>query len=447
MSLCATGGLCFVVLLLLLAATSTSSQQLPHFSAGGVGGEFEPASEPSSAQILSHADVYVPLGANEYTKDQLATLTANFVADVLRNDTQAQLTALQEYQDSLLSTVPPGMLLCGIMSNNNICVGGGKKIFAADAPLLDLAGHWTMDDNKGLDSSGQSNHMMFSPLGFGPGVAGIGTSALINGEYGLVIPHIPRYFTSDYTISLWIFLMENAKTSEWRPLLHKGNGDGERAPALYLEPMSSQIRMSVQTTIGGPFITVTSLSRIPLRRWTHVAAAASGNVFQVAINGIPDTVRVTAESIIPNTAPLYIGHLPWVRNNTLQASSQSSAILAFVDEIKYYARFLGREELQAEASFGLGGVESSLVTLGCLTCTYAEAQNSCGAGSRLCSDIELYGGALQVARIMGWAKSNAGTPIIWSRDEEAVWRNKNPNYERHLMTYTGLGLCCAADHD
>ena len=55
----------------------------------------------------------------------------------------------------------------------------------------------------------------------------------------------------------------------------------------------------------------------------------------------------------PNNQPLYIGSVPWLKDEC--------TIISYIDDLRIYDRALNEYEIEAEGSLALGWVEPSFV--------------------------------------------------------------------------------------
>lgn len=137
------------------------------------------------------------------------------------------------------------------------------------------------------------------------------------------------------------------------------------------------------------------------------------------MNGVKDAVNATEEDTQVNEGPLYLGSTP---------SSLDNCQLAFyLDELRYFARELFAEEIEAGAYGALGSIEGYFVRLGCLNCGLTEASASCPEEYHLCYSIELHSGAYAVARSLGWTDWNSH---FWTQGASAEDNEQ------------GIGICC-----
>lgn len=313
------------------------------------------------------------------------------------------------------------------MANGGICLFNGRKVLLPDAAPKGMVGHWTFDAIKPLDNSGNYNHGR-NPIPPGPGVGSIGSSAMFNGFDYVQIPHSRSFTSEEYAVSFWVYLTHQPVTNgpgRQCPLLHKGGTGEEMSPALTLATDSRKLRF-VQTTDSDEFPDgefIQSHARMPVQRWAHFALVRKAHAMQLWVNGILEDERASGAKTILNDGPLYIGSVPWLRDQC--------NLRTYIDEVRFYARPLTRDEIQAEAAPALGGVEPAFLHFGCDDCAVVKAAESCREGYHLCTAMELHTGGYQAARTMGYI--DWATPRVWThsmlKDDSA-------------KDQTGVGLCC-----
>ena len=206
-------------------------------------------------------------------------------------------------------------------------------------------------------------------------------------------------------------------------------------------PAQRDIKLSVATNSDqhptGEF--KASSARMPINRWAHIALVRTPTESVLYVNGIRDSKLQTEGAAVPNQGPLYIGGVPWLIDKCHIAS--------YIDEVRYYSRPLLEEEIQAEASPALGGIEPSMVQLGCVGCDVTTASRKCLKGYHLCTAMELHTGGYQVARLQGYADWQTH---VWS---EAQYQKEKASSSKHTerafsnagaaaAPAKGLGLCC-----
>ena len=88
-----------------------------------------------------------------------------------------------------------------------------------------------------------------------------------------------------------------------------------------------------------------------------------------------------------------------------------------------------------------------MVRLGCASCSYDAATQSCPEDYHLCSAMELHIGGYQIARTMGWGEWSSH---IWSKGMREVEASKpdaatKKDLEKKGLATTGevgLAVCC-----
>lgn len=326
------------------------------------------------------------------------------------------------------NTVMPGVSShCDLVVESAICVEGGEKVLTKDAVPRGLVGKWTFDDAHMLDHSGKSHHAK-EVTSFGPGFNGFGQSARFDGSNMLEIPHSEHLKSADFCLTMWLYLLSDS-TGQWRALVHKGARDNERTPTFFLEPQTRGIEFFVTTTDDSQPAgeRLWSNTFIPLRRWTHISGCAEGRNLRLYINGILDAENTTIGTPIHNQGPIYVGNDPW---------RPAGGIAGFVDELRYYARSLTVDEIQAEAQTALGIVEPSFVELGCMGCSLDNCPKTCRHGYQMCTTRDLYSGGYFVARSMGWASTDTR---IWSAEDGKATATGDKA--------SGLCMCCRIAQD
>lgn len=145
-----------------------------------------------------------------------------------------------------------------------------------------------------------------------------------------------------------------------------------------------------------------------------------------------DSENTTVGTIVHNTGPIFLGGDPW---------RPAGGFDGFIDEFKFYGRALTTDEIQAEASPALGGVEPAFLELGCMGCTLNAAHSTCRAGYHLANTRDLFAGGYQLARTMGWATSSSH---VWTAEEAEAGSETNSSWSGVAAgtQLTGLGLCC-----
>lgn len=273
----------------------------------------------------------------------------------------------------------------------SICVGAGKMIIPPAQPKS-LVGHWAFDDMVGHDSSGKGNGMLPYPQ-VGPARGGVGYSGYFNGtNYGFV-PHIGDFESRDMTLSFWLFLIQDY-TGTFRYLIQKGDSR-HFTPTLSLWDKNNKLHLKV-TTETGITESLDSTAVIQMARWTHIAVVIQGKLLQIYVNGIMDAQLIASSNIHFNRMPFFVGRGP-----------EHSGTACFIDELRIHRSAVAESSLQAEADGALGPVGPTFTRLGCHSCTEENAGLACSVfnmhgGYELCSERDMLGGALAVARAQGW---------------------------------------------
>jgi len=292
----------------------------------------------------------------------------------------------------------------------------------------DLVGWWTFDDKFGHDYSPYTNTIENLPPA-GPAFCklysdGRGASLYFNGESQATVPHISYYYTSEFTICFWVYLIEDS-TGSWRVLLHKGNSEYEMTPSVMLWPKERRLHVRASTEYywnEG----LDSVSLVNIRRWTHLAVVGSGQLMQLYVNAYLDSQAILKAPIKQNSGDIYLGKDPW-----------HVGFEGYLDDLRFYSKTLQEKDLKALAMVSIPLSSGLGVMLGCQLCNYMEAVNSCRDSYHLCSLEELYSGPYEMARAMGWFRF---TSEIWTRNtNEQVTTSSDEIQDSNLFK---LALCC-----
>ena len=76
---------------------------------------------------------------------------------------------------------------CDMTVEDSVCIYNGATVISSPAAPSGLIGHWSFDDNLGLDQSGNSNHAT-SGVTAGPSAGGFGSAAYFTGYNYMEIP-------------------------------------------------------------------------------------------------------------------------------------------------------------------------------------------------------------------------------------------------------------------
>lgn len=312
------------------------------------------------------------------------------------------------------------------MSHGGICLYGGRKVLLPDAVPEGLVGRWTFDAVKPLDTSGHHNHAK-GVAAAGPGVGTRGASASFTGRDPLEVPHSASFASKEFAVTFWVYLA-NAPAStgvdRFCPLLHKGQLNSDMSPSLQVNTRSRFFRL-MQATDSAEHPdgeAIVSAARLPVQRWTHVAIVRKAHGMQLWINGVLEGEKFGTAATILNEGPLFVGGVPWFRDQC--------GLNVLIDELRFFARTISRDEIAAEAAPAMGGIEPGFMHFGCKECSVVKASESCREGYHLCTGMELHTGGYQAARTMGY--------LDWT---SRVWTHGNIK-EEGIADKLGVGLCC-----
>lgn len=310
---------------------------------------------------------------------------------------------------------------CPVNATSAFCLGEEVLLHAAVPP--GLVGFWSFDQASPVDLSGQGRHAQ-GLLVTGPSFDAKGGSADFP-RSSLVVPGAKSMQLHDFTYTFWFFSQDPPRQGSACSLLAKGDpsAHGNAGHGISFNPAKRNLGVAIATSDGEEAFT--SNSRLRSGRWYHIALVRldSDGQTQLFVNGILDTVHTSNGTLAPDSGPLSVGG--------------SGCLLRFyLDEVRVYDRPLSADEIQAEASPSLSGIEPAFVRLGCTNCTLEEAESSCPAGYAVCTALELNMGGYQVAHILGWQRKGVDVWIGGSDVTARTWQR---------LSSFGLGLCCATD--
>jgi hypothetical protein len=113
---------------------------------------------------------------------------------------------------------------------------------------------------------------------------------------------------ADFTVSF--ALLQTQELSGWRSLLHKGNNDGERTPAIWKFHNNNGFHPRISTTAGGNE-GIDSSPVVGLNEWVYLTYLKEGQTLTMYYNGVVADERVLAGTSVSNDGKLYIGRDPW----------------------------------------------------------------------------------------------------------------------------------------
>jgi hypothetical protein len=327
--------------------------------------------------------------------------------------------------------------LCNLILDNGVCLYSGDTVLMPEGIPDSLVGHWTFDDNLGLDSSGSGHHGE-AATDAGPSQGGWGSSAHFSGSNYFTVPASTDFEAKIFTLNFWAYFIHNSAVDlasttgdQWCPILQKGYEDSStyrRTPAVMYDRKTRGVRVYVSTESETDYPQgeyVNSTARIPYHRWTHFGVVRGEKKIKLYINGVLDSTNSTTEWTRVNEDPLYFGTVPWRQSDC--------KVPLLMDDVRFYSRELAEEEIQIEAPGSLGEIEGSYLKLGCHDCNLTVASDSCPDDFHLCTTIELNTGAYQATRAIGWAEWNTH---VWSHGAMSSQYNGT----------IGLGLCCKDLH-
>lgn len=143
---------------------------------------------------------------------------------------------------------------CDLTVENSVCIQSGKSVISSPGVPHGLVGHWSFDDNLGLDSSGNSNHAK-SGVTAGPAPGGFGSSGYFTGYNYMEVPPNESMDLETFTITFWMNVHRDSRIEsntasgmQWCPVLQKGEDDLDsenfnRTPAIYLDRKTRQLRV------------------------------------------------------------------------------------------------------------------------------------------------------------------------------------------------------------
>ena len=350
---------------------------------------------------------------------------------------------------------------CDLTVQGPVCLMNNRRILLPAANPSGLQGHWTFDDAWPTDASGNGLHSQ-TPANAGTGVGHSGFSGSFDrSEQGFEPVHIVddagRLMSTDVTVTFWLFVVRPPiESSSSEPsvsqagadcaVFFKGNSSasGSSAAAAAAAAGSPSVFLTSKSRLGflANGVLQHSQARLSTGRWTHVSPSLlprprrylRGDLFSLALLHIASFVQVAIVRLSSETSlyvngvldskvaetsptqsvggPLYIGGLPAAVNLATEGQEGlCDRVHVMLDEVKFYTVAQPPWAIEAEASPALGSVAPRFARLGCSSCSRPEAQDACTTNYHLCSETELFSGALQIARSLGYI--DATTTNIW----------------------------------
>ncbi|KRX04942.1 Concanavalin A-like lectin/glucanases superfamily [Pseudocohnilembus persalinus] len=278
-----------------------------------------------------------------------------------------------------------------------------------------LIGHWNFDQKYAIDQTYNQNDIQ-EQFQVGPQQGGAGASAYFDGISQLNIKNIQQYNDSkEFTIAFWIYLIQFDGNKGWLTIFSKGDSNAELSPTIQLWPNSSKLHVKYCTEYDQSE-TIDSKGAILPRRWTHLAFTFSNQLVQIYINGQLDNQQVLNGQLILNDGNIHLGRDLWYQGP-----------IFYMDDLRYYNKILKKNEIQNISAKGQILLQPNSATLGCHSCNYDEALKSCPQNQHLCYIQEIYAGAYQQARIMGWFQESSN-----------FWINMEDFYEPCIENLTQI---------
>lgn len=315
---------------------------------------------------------------------------------------------------------------CDLSAESSICAFGGKAVVLPRATEKKLVGAYDFDASHSIDSSGFQNHGS-AVVPTGPGRLGRGASAYFDGSAWMEVPaseslaHAARRATA----SFWVYVRPDADFAVDRtcPVVLLATPE-KAAWSVGLNP--KQRTVSFEALAGK--VAGTSLAKLRVAQWTHLALVLGRDTLSLYVNGVPDRV-VQVDAAAEGAAGafgalnLYAGRAPWEANEC--------HVPMLMDDLRVYGRAVTSYELGAQSFGALGAVDPAFVRLGKLDATFDEARAACASPYHVCVENDLYAGALQVARTQGWANSG-----------DKFWRGSS---EGGAPDEKRIALCCMGE--
>jgi hypothetical protein len=341
---------------------------------------------------------------------------------------------------------------CDMSASGPVCSSQGERFILPPAVPLGLVGYWSFNEEVAYDHSGNSNHGVTETLS-GPSPTGHGSSAFFRKTF-LTVPNSEQFATPDFSYSFWVYLIHDASATpasdgqRYCPLLRKGINDASSqqfasSPSILVDRMTRRLRVSLTTTADGSEAgeILESNAHLGHHQWMHVAVVRlhAARTTQLYVNGILDAAAQSKGDFVANNFPLYIGSDPF--------AAEHCDMPVYMDDVKAYSRSLVSDEIEAQASPALTGVEPGSVRLACPSCPVEVAASNCPPGFHICTALELHTGGYQVARTMGWLGAGGH---VWThgsiKGAAMLERGAMPAsalLQQGQTPTLGLGLCCA----
>ncbi|CDR95280.1 membrane protein, putative [Babesia bigemina] len=314
---------------------------------------------------------------------------------------------------------------CDVVVDSSICIKDGATVLLPSARRDGRVLHYRFDEEVAVDSSGFGNHGV-GPVAGHSGFSGVGSSAYFRKNF-VYLPDTKSLRSNEFSVALFVFFLKDEesaasadKVNDYCPLVHKGIRTAalsECAPEIAVNPKDGRVRVLLSVE-SSQTMEVESNCRLQPHQWYHIAVVKDKSSLTLYINAY---VRY-------NPLPLYVGASPYMGKCDMPV---------LIDELSFYTKALGRDEVQAEASAVLGGVEPSYVAIGCINCGKEEAMKSCPQGYHLCNKFELYTGMYKTTLWFMPVSGGYGAALRLSIPANRIMAAASAEPS------TGVALCCA----
>ena len=205
-----------------------------------------------------------------------------------------------------------------------------------------LIGYWNFDEgseNIAYDLSGNDNDGKISGTSLTSGIYGNALSFTGKKDSYVKIPESIRLDITDaLTISVWI--RPNAVTSYDR-IVAKPHTEFASPYNVYSLIFDNAGHARFEGCIGQEQkMVLNGISKIPLNKWTHVAATYDGSQLKLYVNGNLESTKDVTEEICTNNMPLFIGSNVFYPDENFNGT---------IDEVRIYNYALSEDGIKAAA--------------------------------------------------------------------------------------------------
>ncbi len=205
---------------------------------------------------------------------------------------------------------------------------------------------WWLHDSNAFDTVWANHGAFVSTPTFVAGM--VGPALLCGSNQCMVIPHSADLTASNYTIEAWVKPLAAITNDPAQAVVFaQKNGHCQ----LLVRPGETGLRVALQfATDTATTYDAVSTAEIPLNEFSHIAGTWDGTVLRLYINGILAAERTPGVGPVDSGCSFYIGGFPDWFADACRAPGQYFE--GVVDEVSYYARALGAEEIQWVANAG-----------------------------------------------------------------------------------------------